>query len=150
MEFCFTVVKQGLDISGHKIDLRFHKVIYLGFLKFHVASKIGKETHLEFEIARFGAVISGSPLWHSKHTWGSVAVIGSLWPLWAASLLPSWDLDCGSRAGVDRLATAESPGPLFASGPRLREVSFRLCRPLWRACRTSELGEAENVQILFP
>lgn len=79
MEFCFTVVKQGLDISGHKIDLRFHKFIYLGFLKFHVASKIGKETHLEFEIARFGAVISGSPLWCSKHTWGSVAVIGSLW-----------------------------------------------------------------------
>lgn len=79
MEFCFTVVKQGLDISGHKIDLRFHKFIYLGFLKFHVASKIGKETHLEFEIACFGAVISGSPLWRSKHTWGSVAVIGSLW-----------------------------------------------------------------------
>jgi len=147
MEFCFTVVKQGLDISGHKIDLKFHKFIYLGFLKFHVASKIGKETHSEFEIARFGAVISGSPLWGSKHTWGSVAVIGSLW---AASLLSSWDLDCGSRAGVDRLVTAESPEPLFASGPCLREVSFRLCRPSWRASRTSELGEVENVQILFP
>ena len=142
------MVKQGLDISGHKIDLKFHKCIYLGFLKFHVASKIGEETHLEFEIAHFGAVISGSPLWGSKHTWGSVAVIGSLWPLWAASLLPSWD--CGSRAGGDRLATAESPGPLFSSGPCPREMSFRLCRPSWRAGRTSGLGEAENVQILFP
>lgn len=41
-------------------------------------------------------------------------MIGSLRLLWQTSLLPAWDLDCGSGAGIGRLAIVESRGPTFA------------------------------------
>lgn len=40
---------QGLSINGHKVALKFHKFISPGFQKFHVALKIGRETHSVLE-----------------------------------------------------------------------------------------------------